>query len=462
MEEGFEPKTLKEFHELFNVRPRNEVIAKNIREEQHKIGLDAAKTMVFCESVKHAEEMAELLGGIAYHSDLEKDDRKRIMREFREGSTQVICTVDMFNEGIDIPDARLIVFLRSTQSGAIFEQQLGRGLRKMLGKDKVSVLDFVANIERIAKVRELSRSIQRRSEELGQKNGSEEGTISGDGAEEPGLRIHTQHGNFDFDKIAVNLLEKYGALKRSYAYLGNDDLVALAQILKPDGPLNTFEIEAFSKNRQFVSPATIKLRFGTIRAFQEACGFEVRERGSNDDLIKAALALKPDGPLSTPELVALSKEGKFVHPGTIVERFGSMADFHRACGFEVRDFKSLSNDDLVTIALELNQTSPLSASAMNRLSKEGKFVAASTIRSRFGGLKDFAAACGFETGPKWETKEAIIAAAQQLRPGGQMTHRDIAQYSKQGLLPSQTLLTNRFGSVKAFLEAFNQTIGQEN
>ncbi len=220
MEEGFEPKTLKEFHELFKVRPRNEVIAKNIREERHKVGLDTAKTIVFCEDVEHAEEMAGLLGGVAYHSGIKKEDRKPLLKAFRSGKSQIICTVDMFNEGLDVPDARLVVFLRSTSSGTIFEQQLGRGLRKTLGKDKVSVLDFVANVERIQKVRELSKAIQDKSDE-GETN--EGDLVDGDivcvdpaddeaASDKGGLRIHGQHGDFDFDRIAVDLLHKLNTL----------------------------------------------------------------------------------------------------------------------------------------------------------------------------------------------------------------------------------------------------------
>jgi len=217
MDEGFDPTTLKDFHELFTVHPRNEVIARNILEERNKIGLDTAKTIVFCEDMAHAEEMAELLGGVAYHSGIKKAERKTILKDFRTDANQVICTVDMFNEGVDIPDARLIVFLRSTQSGIIFEQQLGRGLRKTIGKNKVSILDFVANIERIQKVRELSKSIKDNTPGGMQGEGyitDDEGNNILESSEtEGGLRIFSQHGYFDFDRLAVDLLKKWGELK---------------------------------------------------------------------------------------------------------------------------------------------------------------------------------------------------------------------------------------------------------
>lgn len=161
MKKGFEINTLREIRELFAIRTRNEVISKEVLQRRHDIGLDKAKTIVFCQNKEAAEEMSALLDGEVYHSGIDRDDRLGIMKRFRNGALQVICTVDMFNEGIDIPDARLVVFLRSTSSRTIFEQQLGRGLRRAPGKDKVTVLDFVANVERINFVRELARHFNR-------------------------------------------------------------------------------------------------------------------------------------------------------------------------------------------------------------------------------------------------------------------------------------------------------------
>ena len=63
-----------------------------------------------------------------------------------------MATVDLFNEGVDVPDVDLIVFMRSTHSRRIFVQQLGRGLRVSPGKEKVIVLDFVTDLRRIAEV----------------------------------------------------------------------------------------------------------------------------------------------------------------------------------------------------------------------------------------------------------------------------------------------------------------------
>ncbi len=77
-------------------------------------------------------------------------ERNRILCDFHDGTIDVVCAVDIFNEGVDIPDVNIIVFQRVTHSRRIFVQQLGRGLRIAPGKEKVIVLDFVSDIRRFA------------------------------------------------------------------------------------------------------------------------------------------------------------------------------------------------------------------------------------------------------------------------------------------------------------------------
>ena len=77
-------------------------------------------------------------------------ERNKILSDFSDGLIDVICTVDVFNEGIDVPDVNIIVFQRVTHSRRIFIQQLGRGLRIADDKEKVIVLDFVSDIRRFA------------------------------------------------------------------------------------------------------------------------------------------------------------------------------------------------------------------------------------------------------------------------------------------------------------------------
>ena len=90
------------------------------------------------------------------------------MSRFRAGQLDVLTTVDLFNEGVDVPDVDLLIFMRATHSRRIFVQQLGRGLRVRAGRDKVVVLDFVTDLRRIAEVIQLDATVRSASvEQLG-------------------------------------------------------------------------------------------------------------------------------------------------------------------------------------------------------------------------------------------------------------------------------------------------------
>lgn len=107
------------------------------------------RTLAFCVSVQHADFMAEqfLKAGVAAAavyagSPLSRADALERLRDKR---LAVIFSVDLFNEGVDLPEIDTVMLLRPTESKILFLQQLGRGLRKTNGKDKLVVLDFVGN-----------------------------------------------------------------------------------------------------------------------------------------------------------------------------------------------------------------------------------------------------------------------------------------------------------------------------
>ncbi|MDE2038022.1 MAG: DEAD/DEAH box helicase family protein [Patescibacteria group bacterium] len=123
-------------------------------------GIKELKMIVFCSSVKHCDHLVTYLpDSLAFHSKIPGKERDLRLEMFRQEMLNTVVTVDCFNEGIDIPRANVIVFLRSTASNTIFLQQLGRGLTKEDGKDRVLVLDFVANLERIKMVDALVKEV---------------------------------------------------------------------------------------------------------------------------------------------------------------------------------------------------------------------------------------------------------------------------------------------------------------
>ena len=81
------------------------------------------------------------------------ENRTDAVDKLKNGSIRVIFSVDMFNEGVDIPAVDMVMFLRPTDSPVVFLQQLGRGLRKSKGKAFLNVIDFIGNYEKAGRVR---------------------------------------------------------------------------------------------------------------------------------------------------------------------------------------------------------------------------------------------------------------------------------------------------------------------
>ena len=112
------------------------------------------KTLGFCVSVEHAKFMEDAfkkrgIKAISISGSDEKQTRKSIIEKFESDTTiEVIFTVNIFNEGIDIPCVNSILMLRPTTSPIIFTQQLGRGLRHFDGKEFLTVIDFIGNHSR--------------------------------------------------------------------------------------------------------------------------------------------------------------------------------------------------------------------------------------------------------------------------------------------------------------------------
>lgn len=111
------------------------------------------KALGFCVGIEHANFMAysfnqARIPSIALHSQSSIEERNSAKEKLRTGEINCIFTVDLFNEGVDIPEADTVLFLRPTESLTVFIQQLGRGLRLSDGKEVLTVLDFVGQAHR--------------------------------------------------------------------------------------------------------------------------------------------------------------------------------------------------------------------------------------------------------------------------------------------------------------------------
>ncbi len=111
------------------------------------------RALGFCVGIAHAARMATCfttagLPAVAIHAGTPDAERRAALVQLRQGTLRAVFAVDLFNEGVDMPEVDTVLFLRPTESATVFLQQLGRGLRKHPGKDVLTVLDFVGHLHR--------------------------------------------------------------------------------------------------------------------------------------------------------------------------------------------------------------------------------------------------------------------------------------------------------------------------
>ena len=139
-----------DINELSNLYTSNDAWARLVVQEVTKRVDDplSMKALGFCVSIKHAQYMAHQfveagIAAAAVWGDTPEGDRRDALRMLADGKIQILFSVDLFNEGVDIPTVDTLLLLRPTESATLFLQQLGRGLRKSKDKLICTVLDFV-------------------------------------------------------------------------------------------------------------------------------------------------------------------------------------------------------------------------------------------------------------------------------------------------------------------------------
>ncbi|MGL5693520.1 MAG: DEAD/DEAH box helicase family protein [Peptostreptococcaceae bacterium] len=140
----------KELTKALSIGNRAELILKHYKKYKSK------RALGFCTSKVHAEYMAKYFNENGVRScavysgnDGEYNEERSIaLKKLRNEELQVIFSVDMFNEGLDVKSIDMVMFLRPTESPTVFLQQLGRGLRKDKNKNYLNVLDFIGNYKK--------------------------------------------------------------------------------------------------------------------------------------------------------------------------------------------------------------------------------------------------------------------------------------------------------------------------
>jgi superfamily II DNA or RNA helicase len=138
--------------ELANVYTGNDLWVSKVLQSVRRIVGDTSRMrgLGFGVSIAHANFLADRFNragitSVAVTAETSTADRRQALNDLRDGNVQVLFTVDLFNEGVDIPEIDVVLMLRPTESATIFLQQLGRGLRHSDGKDVLTVLDFVGH-----------------------------------------------------------------------------------------------------------------------------------------------------------------------------------------------------------------------------------------------------------------------------------------------------------------------------
>lgn len=150
---GYDRAALSNLYTLDNVaaRQRADNILHAVR--RYVTDVDEIKGLGFCVTIAHAQYMADHfnrqgIAAIALTGNSPDEQRDAAKQRLTFGEVRFIFVVDIYNEGVDIPEVNTVLFLRPTESLTIFLQQLGRGLRLSEGKECLTVLDFIGQAHR--------------------------------------------------------------------------------------------------------------------------------------------------------------------------------------------------------------------------------------------------------------------------------------------------------------------------
>jgi superfamily II DNA or RNA helicase/HKD family nuclease len=141
--------------ELTAVLTADHALARRIIDQTRRVvgSLHEMRALGFCVTVAHARFMAERfraagVPAVAVWADGPREERAAALHDLDRGSVNIVFTVDLFNEGVDVPNVDTLLLLRPTESPTLYLQQLGRGLRRAPDKSLCTVLDFVGNHRR--------------------------------------------------------------------------------------------------------------------------------------------------------------------------------------------------------------------------------------------------------------------------------------------------------------------------
>ena len=449
--------TVKEIGRRVFIPKRDDEIANIVLVRMGK--LENPKVAIFCSSINHCEAIAALLpGSRMYHSSMHIDEQKESLEWFKATKKGILITIDMLNEGVDVPDINILVFLRSTDSLRVFLQQLGRGLRKIEGKDFVLALDFVGNVGRLQMLKELEKRIRNERERFGRK-------IQRGGSSKKHVIVNAWSSNFTEE--AVDILGLLAEVKTGYTRE-----VLVNHLLKLTGEIGRVptqkDVIAASKSRGVASLATYQSHFGSFTEALLAAGLDIHklvvvQNKSKDELLDDLrfLAQKIGRTPTTVDLAAVKLEGRVTATSvTYVARFGSYMAAVIAAGLKPNRHPSKTDaemlEELKALAQQIGRIptqSDITAAYSN-----GEISSSGTYRLRFGSLDRALERVGLRSRRVENSKKSseelavdLVKLSEQL--GRIPTQIDVGNASKKEIMASAATYKRRFGTWKSALRA---------
>ena len=354
--------------------------------------------------------------------------------------------MDKFNEGVDLPEANVIVFLRSTESKTIFYQQLGRGLRKMEGKTKVLVLDFVGTYERICLIKELREQIE--EEEARHPY------------EHPEPKI-MNYGTFSFNEQVLDVLNLLETIERGFT---PEELIAQlkAEAERLGRTPKNEDIARSSREGRTASMTAFAHCFGSWNKALQAAGLELnRFYGYTLEILISQLKAEAKRLGRTPkhkDIARSSKENRTASGTAFRECFGSWNKALEAAGLEVLTVGRHTREGLIA-QLKAEAERLGRTPTVKDIGVPGGELTAGwpTITRCFGSWNDGLEAAGLEKNSNVGTYPPEILVAQLKAEAERLkrtpTKWDIVRSSKEGRTASDKTFIDCFSSSPEALEA---------
>ncbi len=432
--------SVKKLNKTLFARKRDEEIVRII--EEKIFDLPNPRVVIFSPRIDHCEHLAILFpGAVTIHSRMSEREQSERLEAFRRGEIRAVITVDKFNEGIDVPEANVVVFLRSTASRTIFFQQLGRGLRLSEGKKQVLVLDFVANCDRLVILEELRRGIEERS--------SRKRLVA------PDQRIEINTGEFDFDEVARSVLDVLAAIRTNYT---KEMLIDYLKKLEEELGRVPFDADIRERSRLGRGPSATVFynHFGTFNAALVAAGLGIgRVRAySKEALIKQlqSLAIELGRTPTKADVDKANRQGKCTRSSTFARTFGSFEIAIEIAGVGTSRMGQLALE-LKSLADQLGHT-PSSAEVVAN-SRAGRGASKGTYIRMFGSLNAALQSAGLTVNRAPYTPDQLLKELRQIAKelGRTPTGGDIVRRSRETKGASKGTYLRFFGTFENALRS---------